>query len=408
MIGILTFYWANDYGALLQSYALKTYLNRHEETVMVPYFPRPLRSRYRLLPYNPAASLPRRCFEVAMKLRPRVFYANLKVKWEMRRFRRKYLTTSRRALESSREIYEWGNEIDVFVAGSDQIWNPEITEGFQEGYFCTFRQWRREKSRYVAYAASIGAKRLPQEYDAALSGLLSWFDVISLREPQSASYIRDLCGKEPSLVLDPVFLLDKTEWEALWRRGKANKRREKGYIAVYYTEYNPAMAQYLQRLEKRTGLEVLILRPKWGMCHWTDRASCVVCGDPVRFLQWIGEAEYVVTNSFHGTALSILFQRPFATFAHSTRGARMTDLLTCTHLTGRLAETADAVERIDESIDWQTAEAALEKEIRRSRAFIEREILKKSGIRQEGSKAGHKRRAAKKSKTEQAQADRKG
>ena len=58
MIGILTFYWANDYGALLQSYALKTYISRFEEAVLIPYFPPPLRSRYRLLRCNPEASLP--------------------------------------------------------------------------------------------------------------------------------------------------------------------------------------------------------------------------------------------------------------------------------------------------------------------------------------------------------------
>lgn len=396
MIGILTFYWADDYGAMLQSYALKTYLNKYGKAVLIPYFPRNLRGRYGLICYNRADNLPRRLYKMARRqLKPKAFYYNLKRKRGMNGFRRAYLTDEKRHLASSNEIYRYSREIDTYVVGSDQVWNPEITEGFQEGYFCTFRRYRGDHVRCVSYAASIGMEKLEKKYDEELSGLLANFDMISIREPLSEPYLAKRWGKKPEVVLDPVFLLEKKEWEEILEKlpkkalnamiyGRDGGRRfsyekavssKRGYIAVYDTEYLPEMAEYLNKLEKDSGLFVVVIHAMEKTYRWTESEKLLIGQSPLEFLAILYHASYVVTNSFHGTALSIILKKQFVTFPHSTRGARMRDLLRIAHLEDRLVTGKEKAVRIEEKIDWDEAGQALEKEIIHSKAFIQNEIL---------------------------------
>lgn len=377
MIGVLTFYWADDYGALLQSYGIKTYLNRYQETVMIPYYPIVLRSRYRLIDYNEADRFCKKSYafikQIAKQILHRRFYSNLKAKRRMRSFRKNYLTDVRGHLSSPKEIYEFEEAMDTYVVGSDQVWNPEITEGLQEGYFCTFRTWKKEGSRYVAYAASIGSEYLEERFDRPISELLVNFDAISVREPSAIPYIGKLCKRNLQAVLDPVFLLEKEEWEALIN---TNKKKKKRYIAVYYTEYNPTMADYLRQLEQYTGLNILILAPRIRNLQWTEnQAYAKGCG-PLDFLELLYHADYVVTNSFHGIAMSVIFHKQFAAFPHSVRNARLSDILHMLHLEARMVCNGQHVEFIDEKIDWKRADEALKVAVKHSKEFIEREILK--------------------------------
>lgn len=388
MIGILTFYWADDFGAMLQSYALKTYLRQYQQTILIPYFPKELRSRYRLFQYARTDSVCRRLYKIARQLTSAIFFENLKTKRSMTDFRKKYLVKERKKLSSSAEIERFGRDITVFVVGSDQVWNPEITEGFQEGYFCTFRQHRERKARYIAYAASIGGERLEERYNGKLSELLANFDTISIRETLAKPYIDAIYGRKTEAVLDPVFLLGKREWESLLIQSGKRMKKATGfsgklpagkYIAVYDTEYHPEMSEYLKRLEKQTGYEVIVARPvkkTRRSYRWTVNEKYVTGGGPLDFLKILHDAAYVVTNSFHGTAFSIIFRKQFTVFPHSTRGARIQDILHASRLECRMAYKGDDVERIDDIIDWNDVEEALEEKIRFSKTFINEEILK--------------------------------
>lgn len=377
MIGILTFYWADDYGALLQSYGIKTYLNKYQETVMIPYYPMALRSRYRFIQVDEKDFFLRRIYRITRQIAGEMwhqrFYGNLKTKCKISSFRKKYLVSSSKRLQDSREIYEFNKNIDTYVVGSDQVWNPEITEGLQEGYFCTFRKWRKENSRYVSYGASIGTERLEERFDQPVSALLANFDAISLREPSAVSYIKNLWARSPEVVLDPVFLLNREEWETLI---KSKKKRKRKYIAVYYTEYNLRMAEYLRQLEAYTGLNVLIVNPKIRNVCWTkNQKHAKGCG-PLDFLALLYDAEYVVTNSFHGVSMCIIFHKQFAVFPHSSRDVRLSDILHSVHLETRIAGEGEKPDRINDKIDWVKVDEALVEAVKHSKEFIENEICK--------------------------------
>lgn len=381
MIGILTFYWADDYGALLQSYAIKTYLNKYRDAVIIPYYPNELRSRYRFFQYNKKESFLCKGYritkQIAREIRYRRFYGNIKAKCKMRYFKKKYLVNVSELLSSSKEIFEYNKKIDTYVVGSDQVWNPEITEGFQEGYFCTFRMWKKENSHYVSYGASIGAECLEERFDQVVSDFLANFDAISLRESSSVPYIERLYTKSPEVVLDPVFLLEKEEWEALVN---VKKKRRKRYIAVYYTEHNPIMASYLKQLEKYTGLNILILNPRIESFRWTEHQKYAKGCGPLEFLELLYHAEYVVTNSFHGTAMSIIFHKQFAVFPHTTRNVRLSDILHTAQLEKRIVYGGKGVETINEKIDWIKVDKNLNEAVKHSKKFIEKEIFGNKAI----------------------------
>ncbi|MCM1134489.1 MAG: polysaccharide pyruvyl transferase family protein [Clostridium sp.] len=378
MIGILTFYWADDYGALLQSYALKTYLNKYQKTILIPYFPEPLRSRYKLMRDNWIYRFWCRGYHIKRQIKAlKQFCDKFATKYKMNCFRKKYLIKSRKMLNSSRDIYEFGRKakIDIYVVGSDQVWNPEITDGFQEGYFCTFRPWSGEEKRYIAYAASLGSECLPDRYRDSLSKLLANFNLISLRERQAVPYIRQMYDKPLTVALDPVFLLEKEEWEALATK---QKRRKEKYIVVYYAEYNTAMAEYLKCLEKKSSLSVLLLTSNnadKNIARWTPKSKYIVGCSPLEFLNLFYYAEYVVTNSFHGTAMSIMFQKQFAVFSHGPKGARILNLLDLCRLKNRLGNIDGKTVEIDEPINWEQVGEFLRKERECSQAFIKKEIL---------------------------------
>lgn len=370
MIGILTFYWADDYGALLQCYALKAYLSRFDRTVVVPYYPRTLRSRYRILRYRDNDKLKWKMRTIGRQLSTVEFYSRLVAKLRMASFRWRFLTGDFRKLDSAAKISTYWQGINTYVVGSDQVWNPEITEGFQEGYFCEFPKFRGVCC--IAYGASIGSVRLNKFYDAALAGYLGNFDAVSVREFASAAYIGSLYGKEPETVVDPVFLLKKKEWERfLKNKGSSSKR----YIAVYDTEYNEEMAGCIADLSEKLKLPVVVLRAERRNYDWGKKEEYVWGCGPLEFLEHLYHAEYVITNSFHGTAMAIIFHKLFVAFPHSERNIRLKGLLHAAGLENRMAHTILEGTLVVDQVDWAQVDKALQKEIERSKVFIKKEIL---------------------------------
>ena len=370
MIGILTFYWADDYGALLQCYALKTYMSRFDNTAVIPYYPKNLRYRYRLLKYSRSDKMRKKIRMIVHQLRTKEFYSRLAAKLRMAHFRRRFLTADFRKLDSARSIPAYRPGISAYIVGSDQVWNPEITEGLQEGYFCAFP--KPEGVRFIAYAASIGSERLDVAYDARIARYFENFDAVSVREGTSASYIEKLYGREPETVVDPVFLLEKKDWEQLLKNKDLSK---KNYIAVYDTEYNEEMAHYIASLREKLRLPVLVLRAEKRYYDWGGQEEYARGCGPLEFLEYLYHAAYVVTNSFHGTAMSIIFHKSFAAFPHSKRNARLEWLLHAAGLESLLAHSMPEWVEGMEKVDWHQVDKALQEEIERSRSFIRKEIL---------------------------------
>lgn len=260
-------------------------------------------------------------------------------------------------LESIRDEY------DFFVVGSDQVWNP-LYKGIDEN-FLSFAP----KEKRISYAASISCPEIPAERRGFFQQGLSGMSNISLREQEGADLVKELIGKDVPVHVDPTLLLTPEDWRKVnrspaWYHGGA-------YILTYFLGKRP---EVVASLEATTGLPVVNLLDEEVYEHYVTGVD--------EFLWAIEHASLVYTDSFHGTVFSILFRRPFVVcdrVGNSTdekMGSRIDTLLGYFGLEDRRG-TQENGYRIPQPLsmpDWSEVEPVLEKERKRSEAYL-REAL---------------------------------
>lgn len=345
-VGIITFHCSNNYGAMLQAYGLKRFLNgKGIGTEIVRYEPPYMTGRHWWIPYAPIQGLKGRIWGLFHMWNG--FLAHMRVREEfsrqranMERFRRTYLLEpgQRKAL-SVRGLRKLTYR--CYIVGSDQIWNPAITCGLRRAYFGAFQA--RGKEKVISYAASFGGASIPARYDGDFGRLVRHVDALSVREEAAIPYVKRFYEGEVAAVLDPVFFLERETWQ------QAEKAPEKkGYILVYVTEGNRRMAEYAGKLAREKKLSVVEVRA--GLQGADQGFDLDVTAGPAEFLGYIHHADYVVTNSFHAVAFSIIFQKKFLAFAHSSLSARLQNILRIHGLEDRICGEGDR--DIDALVDW--------------------------------------------------------
>lgn len=369
MIGLLTFYWADDFGAMLQCFALKEHLNTYEKTVVIPYFPKALRSRYSIFHRESWQSVRSK---IAEMVKPPTVFNTINRRIKMADFRKQHFRDANKTIALSNEIPQCFGNIDTYVVGSDQIWNPDITEGFQDGYFCTFKNNTKKGTRFVSYAASIGMNALDADCGEYLRRNIQNFDEISVREEGSKKYLSQFCEKEPLCVLDPVFLLNRSQWEG---QIKSIPKHTEKYIFVHCAEENKKLVRYANKLAKEKGLKIYVCDNIFR--QWSGNITLKNEANPFDTLAYLRDAEYVVTNSFHGLVTSIIFEKQFAVFFHSKRNERQKSVINTAQLNARIVTDIDSFD-IDEKIDYKNAKTLLDVKIKESKDFIQNKILKKA------------------------------
>ena len=360
-IGILTFHWADNYGAMLQAYGLKTWLaGQRYDPFIINYSPAQLRGRDWLVPYAPFKSLKSR-----LTFAVNGFFRNIQTgsewflqKRNMRQFREKYLTADHRTLRRLRSLSDI--DADAVIAGSDQIWNPDITFGLLPAYFGAFDNTGIKKR--IAYGASLGSHSLPRKYEAEFSGLLDCVDCISVREQGTAEYIRNRFHRDAANVMDPVFLLEPQDWLAI-----ESCPAQGDYIFYYETEPNEDLRRIARRLAEEKGLRVIALAYRAPKAPLPFHTVC--SAGPAQFLGYIHLAKYVLTNSFHAVAFSLILHKPFLVCNHRTLGARIEDLLLSLGVSERIM-TQNCVPDIDAEIDWMELERRIFDKRKQSEDFL--------------------------------------
>ena len=372
-VGIITFHCSDNYGAMLQAYGLKRYLSRNGVPVyIVRYEPFFLTGRHWWIPYIPSGGV----LECVRNARWG-WEGHLHMKWDffklwynMKQFRKRFLTTSMQrkkifACQLCTLPYQY------YIVGSDQIWNPDITLGLRRVYFGDFKN--KQKRKVISYGASLGGEALNEKYNEEISKLLCNLDAISVREVNAIPYIKRFYKGNIRSVLDPIFLLNKKEWEKI---EKLPKKEE--YILVYATEFNENLVDYAKKLSAMKGMQVIELRTGAGN---TDADFTIdYTAGPSEFLGYIHKAAYVVTNSFHGTAFSIVYQKKFTVFPHSSCNARIYNILKIHGLEELLWKEENEMLK-DSLIDWGNVQRRTEEHIKRSEEYLWQEIIQESRIK---------------------------
>lgn len=358
-IGIITLHRNVNYGANLQAYASCKYLNNSDfDAEIIDYYPKEIDKDNYLFSWlklsydnGKSASLVHNAkLFTALTLSAPEKNKRLKSFYN---FRKKYCKISTK-YETFEEIAN-GGYTDV-VCGSDQIWNPDITDGINPFYFGDISGVTNK----ISYAASLGKAEYKETDEQKAAKLIKKMDYVSVREEQSVDYVKTISGKKVIDVCDPVFLLDKEEYEKIAKPVKVKKP----YILVYSIISNPTMLSAAKKYAEQRKLTLV------EICQYKNRKANHIqlsAASPEEFLGAIIDAETVVTNSFHGTAFSILFNKEFYVFDNKTRGSRITNILNKAGLENRMVED-EIIELAP--IDYNEVNISLKEFIDSSKEFL--------------------------------------
>lgn len=299
--GLITFHFAHHYGAQLQAYATMRAIQGLGHTCEIIDFRLPHTTRTNEL-FRRSASVRAAVADAHTALH----YSAFKARYDrFNSFVDEQMVLSSRRYTSFEELKNDPPAYDVYVAGSDQIWNPFIyaDKQFEPAFLLDFVK----EGRRISYAPSLGTPTLPPPYDEQFRHYLSSFDALSAREKRGQDLIRETAGRDARLVLDPTLLLTGAQWGEL-----ALPPREKGpYILCYFVSDPGAAAPYAQALAERTGWPIVQLA---GARRKIPGAKELVFdAGPREFLGLFQNAACVCTNSFHGAVFSLQFDRPFFT-----------------------------------------------------------------------------------------------
>lgn len=327
VITTLTFHRAVNYGAALQSFALYEYLRQsfpNDNVGVLDYVNPTFRKRYE--PHIDFKDIKRTIFLV-LTYRNRRLKAN-KFKAFLEKNVRLVSFTDR-------------NFIDLCFVGSDQVWNAEIV-----GYDSTFLLDFLSDDKKCSYAASIGSLEITEKEKEWLKGIEN-FAHISVREPSGAQIVESLTGSKPTVVPDPVFLLQRSKWESIETPVNGISER---FVLIYKFGKDSRLIEKAISYSKENDCEVVILNDSYknniGMVN-------LKTASPDEFLWLIEHSICVFTNSFHATALSIIFNRSFYSDLNTPRNTRIIELLDCFDLGSRsIRDYNEALSTIP--IDWDS------------------------------------------------------
>lgn len=330
-IGILTFHWADNYGAVLQAYALRKYLSQNGYNVEV-------------VNYN--CKYPARIYE------PFYFQANnikqsvkgllrcaynfptwIMKRWVFNKFRDKIGISQHEY--SKRELLAEQYDYDVLIAGSDQIWNTEIVGEGINIYSLSFAQ----KASAISYAASSGKLDVQHnKIHRTLVDEIAQLSAISVRERSTKKYLEKNIEKKVFLSVDPTMLLTRTEWNQL---AESVHGLDERYLLVYCISYDESLISTARKISEEKNLKIVVCGKikelKGEAVQFTHAA-------PEQFLNLIKNATFIVATSYHATVFSTIFQKQFVVLLPSYASNRVSDFCESIGLSSRCIHDASEVD----------------------------------------------------------------
>ena len=377
-IGIITIHNSPNYGASLQAFALWKYLEMQGHDVEIIDLYRPYQKKYvpskRFQCMRQNTSFASRCKQAVKKMLGikkrkvgKLFSDNAKWKFDEFSSQIKYS----RAYKGIDELYADPPIYDLYVSGSDQLWNP--TQPYcLEPYFLTFVP---NGGRKISYATSIGITDLTDEEKHKFKYWLYSYEAVSVREKQGQKLLQVITGRNDiEQVLDPTFLLDMKVWKRLAIYPELNRP----YLLLFTLGLSEKMLVYAKRLAKDSGLLLVYLTQMQPKCKDGSYIAIRDAG-PKDFLGYIAKAQMVITDSFHCTVFSlILGAYNFYTYIdpNNKRGSRIEDLLAIFGLSNHIIYNCDShyADLQQNSIDYDQVLKIIEKERADSQSFLDKWI----------------------------------
>lgn len=355
-------YMLNNYGAILQAFALQTYLKEHcgLDVSIVNYETNRHRKLNRIFKRSSTNFIIQMCLWIATLVRflslKRRKERTIDFKDRLMKFTCKYT--------SKGHLLNNVPDADVYLSGSDQVFNPNGID--RDVYYLHFD---KKKSCKAAYAPSFGGTNYSEEVKLEIKERLSDFDVLSCRELDGAAFMSSLLGIDVPQVVDPTLLLTEDEWNKL----SVEPKGKKNYICVYDLNGGDDLIAIAKKIQAKTNLKICCITDKVHKRYHVDKQ--IYDAGPAEFVGWIQNAAYVVTDSFHGTMFSLKFKIPFYTYiAVPSSSTRITSVLGRLNLSDRIIENGKASMWSMDNGNLCNYKGELEALISVSKSFIKNEI----------------------------------
>lgn len=371
-IGIITWFTGTNYGTNLQAIALQRYLRNlghkvqivnyevnNESDVKITFFQKltdwhNLMTRVRRQPDKYALK-----YAVA-KYGDKIEKRNKELSSEVKE---QCCLTER--IHDETELIDCLSKFNLLICGSDQIWNPRWYDRFY------YADYDGVETRRISYAPSLGVNAILEGKVSEIKRSLSKFETVSVREQKGAELLRPLMKIEPTVVIDPTFLLDAADWERIFPVKEKNNKR---YALSMFLTDNSSHWKASRKFAERNGLQHVVI-PYCGFSY-LQKADIRADAGLQEFLDLIRGAEYVLTDSFHMTAFSLIMNKQFYTFtrfkedAYTSQNTRVRNLLDIVKLEDRLLPYGMGTVPDLKTIDYKIVDKALNAVIVGSKKFL--------------------------------------
>ena len=360
----MTFHSAHNYGAMLQVYALQNIIKKlNNESYIINYRNSKIDSEYKVWNVkskNQINILKKTISSISNYKINRERYNNFEAFMNKRfNLSKEYRTV--KELNYNSPCY------DVYITGSDQVWNPGIVGELSDAYTLNFGS---KSIKRISYAASMGNPEIKEIYINDYKNKISKIDKISVRENDAKNSLSEIIDKKIDVVLDPTLLLTQEEWK---QEIKDYKKEEEKYILAYVVKEDEEYRKIVNYLSEKTGLKVVHFEKD---DNYENILKSAYTNGPLEFVNLINNAEYVVATSFHATVFSIIFNKKFYVIPHEKTGSRVTNLLDTLEIENRVVYTLDEFKQMKYSkeIDYNKVNQKLDDEREKSINWLKNAI----------------------------------
>lgn len=344
-IKIITIHAMHNPGSVLQAYALQKFLEITYDVKIIDYRPEYFFSENSKLKLILKKILYHRDYESRKKKFNQFISENMNLT-------KRYTTYN--------ELFGSNMQADVFIVGSDQLWNSDFPCGNDPAFYLKFVN----KGKKISFSTSVGKAIIDKNNLSILKKNLSDFDFLAVREKSTAELLSKILKRNVKWVCDPVFLLGKEHYLKFITNNSPISGR---YVMIYLLENSDNLKQIIE-FYKAKQLKIVLVG------GFTKRCYCdlhIKDAGPLDFLNLIYHTEVVISGSFHATAFAHIFQKKFITLIPNKNGERILSLLEQTRLSNKAIDKSVNFDEIEKKINWGDVQNRLNRYIDSSKAYLQ-------------------------------------
>lgn len=362
-IALITIHYANSYGGCLQALASQSILSRFGEVSIIDYKTPQLANTMKLLRFSKS---PRAGLHLIKDIGR--YFPRKRLLEKFHHFMWKNYNLTKPCI-SQADLQKLNRDFDIFVCGSDQIWNPIIIGSFDKNYMLDFVKGKQK----VAFSTSAGSYIHAGKSKDYLEASLNTFSSLSFREEDTAERMKALSGRDDiDCTLDPTLLLTREEWSELLNLPDQKAPYER-YIFVYTLKKDRLVYEIVNKVAKKFNLKIVAIDQDPFLLYKTDQHYRDA--SPLEYMSLMNSASFVVTNSFHGTAFATNFGIPFVSIKPESGTNRIKGFLGNLGLGDRLVENmTDLDDILLKEIDFEPVHIKLDQYKQNTLRYLERAL----------------------------------